>query len=185
MSNNTKDVDTFTEPSFSFYNRVYRVIWGIVCFLVFRYTPNYLFSWRGFILSLFGAKIGKGVHIYPKVRIWAPYNIEIGNQSGIANDVNLYSQGKIKIGERSIVSQGSYICTGTHDYSKRGHPLVCYDIMIGNNVWIAAEVFVHPGITIGDGAVIGARSVVTRDISEWTVCAGNPCVFLKYRRFID
>jgi len=70
---------------------------------------------------------------------------------------------------------------GTHDYTKEGFPLITMPIVIGDYVWLAAESFIHPGITIGTGAVIGARSVVTKDMPEWMVCAGHPCKPLKER----
>ncbi|BAV04293.1 colanic acid biosynthesis acetyltransferase WcaF [Filimonas lacunae] len=129
--------------------------------------------------------MGKGVHVYPKVTIWAPWNLELDDECGIANGVELYSQGKIFLGKRAIISQGSNICTGSHDYTKKGHPLYTQPIHIGNMAWIAAEVFIHPGITIGDGAVIGARSVVTKDMPAWMVCAGHPCKPLKERVITD
>jgi putative colanic acid biosynthesis acetyltransferase WcaF len=130
---------------------------------------------------LFGAKVGKGVHIYPKVEIWAPWNLVIGDETGIANGVKLYSQGNIIIGKRVVISQGAHLCTGTHNFNKKGFPLITKPITIGDQAWLAAEVFVHPGITIGEGAVIGARSVVTKSISPWMVSAGFPCVELKKR----
>src|SRR5690606_351374 len=116
-----------------------------------------------------------GVHVYPGAKIWAPWNLDLGDECGIANDVMLYSQGKISVGYRGIISQGTNLCTGTHDYTKEGHPLITKPIYIGDYAWIAAEAFIHPGISIGDGCVIGARSVVTRDMPNWMVCAGNPC----------
>lgn len=137
--------------------------------------------WRSFLLKLFGAKVGKGVHIYPKVRIWAPWNVELGDECGVANDVTLYSQGKISIGRRCVISQGAHIVAGTHDYTKRGFPLTTFPVNIGDHVWVAAEAFIHPGITIGIGSVIGARSVVTKDMPEWMVCAGHPCKPIKER----
>jgi putative colanic acid biosynthesis acetyltransferase WcaF len=173
--------DTFTGPSFSLKNRLARVIWGITYFILFKYSPKPLHSWRSFVLRCFGAKIGKGVHVYPKVIIWAPWNIEIGDETGIANGVMLYSQGKILIGNRVVISQGTHLCTGTHDYTKMGFPLYTRPIKIGSYAWLAAEVFVHPGVEINKGCVIGARSVVTKDTPKWMVCAGNPCLAIKER----
>jgi putative colanic acid biosynthesis acetyltransferase WcaF len=100
---------------------------------------------------------------------------------GIANEVNLYSQGKIIIGNRVTISQGSHVCTGTHDYTLKNHPLITKSINIQSNVWVAAECFIHPGVTIGEGAVVGARSVITKDLPQWSVCAGNPCLVVKKR----
>lgn len=179
------NTDTYTGASFSVQNRIGRLIWGIAYIVLFRYSPKPFHSWRSFILRCFGAKIGKGVHIYPGVKIWAPWNLEAKNEAGVADGVDLYCQGKITLGVRSIVSQRSFICAGTHDYTKKGHPLVTAPITIGDNAWVAAEAFIHPGITIGEGAVIGARSVVTKDMPAWSVCAGFPCKPLKDRILQD
>ncbi|MBB3836411.1 putative colanic acid biosynthesis acetyltransferase WcaF [Runella defluvii] len=178
------NLDTFSGPSFSIKNRLLRVIWNCVYFLFFSPTPPPFHVWRSAILRLFGAKIGKGVHIYPKVKIWAPWNLEVGDQTGIANGVILYCQGKISIGKRSVISQGCHLCSGTHDYNQIGFPLVTKPISIGNYVWVAAESFIHPGINIGDGCVIGARSVVIKDLKEWMVYSGHPCMFIKSRKKI-
>lgn len=138
-------------------------------------------GWRRFWLRLFGAKVGKGVHVYPRVSIWAPWNLELKDFCGIGNGVILYSQGKISIGYKAVISQGSHICAGTHDYTKKGFPLVVKPIVIEDYVWIAAEVFVHPGVQISEGAVIGARSVVVNSMPPWMVCSGFPCKPMRER----
>jgi putative colanic acid biosynthesis acetyltransferase WcaF len=173
--------DTFSGPSFGLANRIARFAWGVVAYTVFRFSPRPFHRWRALILRLFGAKVGKGVHVYPGAQIWAPWNLNLADDVGVGDGATLYSQAKISIGRRSVISQGAHLCTGTHDYTQPGSPLVARPIIIGSQVWIAAEVFVHPGITVGDGCVVGARSVVTRDMPEWTVCAGHPCVPIKPR----
>ncbi|KAA3439603.1 WcaF family extracellular polysaccharide biosynthesis acetyltransferase [Rufibacter hautae] len=173
--------DTVTGPSFSFYNRFFRLVWQLTATLFFTYSPKQLHGWRSFLLRLFGAKVGRGVHVYPKVKIWAPWNLQLEDQCGIANGVILYSQGKIIIGRRAVVSQGAHLCTGTHDYTELGFPLVTKPIQVGDFAWVAAEAFVHPGVTIGEGCVIGARAVVTKDMPAWMVCSGHPCKPIKDR----
>lgn len=177
--------DTYTGASFSLKNRLGRVVWNVVYILLFKYSPKPLHKWRSFLLRIFGAKIGKGVHIYPKVKIWAPWNLEVADEAGVADNVDLYTQGKIYLGYRSIISQRSYLCSGTHDYTKKGHPLVTAPIIINDLVWVAAEAFVHPGVEIGEGTVIGARAVVTKSMPAWKVCAGHPCKVIKDRIIID
>ena len=173
--------DTHTGPSFSLNNRIARLMWSIVECLFFRFSPKIFHQWRSFLLRCFGAKVGKGVHVYPKVKIWAPWNLELGDQCGVADGVTLYSQGKITIGVKSVISQGVNVCAGTHDYTQPGFPLITKPINIGDNVWIAAEAFIHPGVTIHNGCVIGARSVVADDMPEWMVCTGHPCKPIKKR----
>lgn len=167
--------DTHTGPSFSLKNRLARVVWMFADVLFFKLSPKPFHAWRSFMLRLFGAKVGKGVHVYPRVKIWAPWNIILDDGCGIANGAILYSQGTITVGKKAVISQGAHICAGTHDYTKSGFPLITKPIVIGDDVWIAAEAFVHPGITIGEGSVIGARSVVTKDMPSWMICAGFPC----------
>jgi putative colanic acid biosynthesis acetyltransferase WcaF len=175
------NTDTLTGPSFSLQNRLKRVLWEVTAFCLFRYSPRPFHAWRRFLLRCFGAKVGKGVHVYPGVKIWAPWNLDLADQCGIANGVNLYAQDKILVGRRTVISQGTYICTGTHDYTKAGFPLITRPIVIKNDAWISAEAFIHPGVTINEGAVIGARSVVHKDMPAWMVCAGFPCKPLKPR----
>jgi len=157
-----------------------RIIWGLIENSIFRFSPRNFHNWRCFLPRLFGAKIGIGVHIYPGVTCWAPWNIEIGNHVGIADGVNLYSQDKIKIGEFSVISQNTYICCGSHDYRSVSFDLITRPISIGNNCWLAAGVFIHPGVILPPGVVIGARSVVVNNMPAWSVCAGNPCSFIKH-----
>jgi len=185
MAQSHNHKDTYTDASFSLSNRLLRVLWGIVYTLLFRYSPRPFHQWRAFLLRLFGAKIAGGTHVYPRVKIWAPWNLELGAECGIASGVELYSQGKITIGYRAIVSQGTNICTGTHDYTRKGHPLYTEPIVIGDRAWVAAECFIHPGVTIGEGAVIGARAVVIKDMPPWMICAGHPCKPIKERIMID
>lgn len=177
--------DTHVGASFSLKNRVIRVVWGIVATLFFDPSPRPFHRWRGFLLRIFGAKVGKGVHVYPGVKIWAPWNLILADECGIAKGATLYSQGEISIGKRAVVSQGAHLVTGTHDHSRSGFPLITMPIHVGDHAWIAADAFVHPGINIGKGCVIGARSVVTKNMPDWTICAGHPCKPIKARIFND
>lgn len=173
--------DAYTGPCFTLANRMRRALWGVVCALLFLPSPRPMHRWRAVLLRAFGAQIGRGAHVYPRVRVWAPWNLVVGEESGIADDVTLYTMAPIIIGRRVVISQGAHLCAGTHDYEDPRFPLTAHPIHVGDRAWIAAEAFVHPGVTIGEGAVIGARSVVTKDMPEWTVCAGHPCKPLKAR----
>ena len=173
--------DTHTGPSFTKANRFARFFWNFTYILFFRFSLRPLHSWRAFLLRLFGAKLGRGCHIYPAARIWAPWNLECGDEVGVADHAILYNQAKIGLGYRAVISQGSHLCTGTHDYESAGFELHAHPISVASLVWIAAECFVAPGVSIGEGAVIGARSVVLKDMPSWRVCAGNPCRVIKER----
>lgn len=164
-------------------NRIARNLWHIVWLLLFRPTPRFLHPWRCFLLRLFGAKLGKAVHPYPSARIWAPWNLEMDDHACLSEEVDCYCVDKIRIGANSTVSMYSFLCSASRDYTRHGMPLVTAPITIGSRVWIAADVFVGPGVRIGDGAMITARSSVFGDIAEWTVAKGNPAVAVKTRRF--
>lgn len=138
--------------------------------------------WRSALLRVFGAKIGRGVHVYPNVRIWAPWNLEIADGAGVGDGAILYSQGPIRLGKWCVISQGAHLCTGTHDFNALGFPLIVKPITVGDSCWVAAEAFVHPGVTLGEGTVVGARSVVTKDLPAWTICSGFPAEVLKPRK---
>ena len=164
-------------PSFSLQNRLMRGIWGVVWFLLFRLSPRPFHAWRALLLRLFGARIGQNVHVYPGVRVWAPWNLEIGNDSGIGSGVNLYSMARIRIGDRCVVSQGAHLCSGSHDYNSPNFQLIAEPINIGDRVWICTEAFIGPGVNVHFGSVVGARAVLTKSTTEPSyVWAGNPAV---------
>lgn len=155
-------------------NRAARVLWGVVGALLFRTSPRPLHFWRRWLLSLFGADLHPSARVYPRARVWGPWNLTMGERATIADDVDVYCVRAITIGRNSTVSQYSYLCGATHDHRDPGLPLVPMPISIGDDVWIAADVFVAPGVTIGDGVVVGARSSVFGDLPSWTVCYGSP-----------
>lgn len=162
-------------------NRAGRALWQIVWLVLYRPTPRVFHPWRCFLLRLFGAKLGKAVHPYPSARIWAPWNLEMGDHSCLSESVDCYSVDKIRIGAHTTVSQYSFLCTASHDYETSGMPLVSAPITLGDRVWVTADVFVGPGVTIGDGAVITARSSVFGDIPPWIVARGNPAMPVRPR----
>ncbi|CAN8139488.1 putative colanic acid biosynthesis acetyltransferase WcaF [uncultured Thiomicrorhabdus sp.] len=174
-------INPYEQASFSLKNRLGRLAWGIVYSLFFRPTPRPFHSYRAFILRLFGAKLGKHCHVYPTAKIWAPWNLEMDDHAGLANDVICYNMANIKIGEKAVISQGTHLCTGSHDYTDPNFQLYALPIEIGAQAWLCAESFIGPGVKIGEGAVIGARSVVTKDMPEWMVCAGMPAKPIKER----
>ncbi|MDQ1085611.1 putative colanic acid biosynthesis acetyltransferase WcaF [Siphonobacter sp. SORGH_AS 1065] len=175
------NTDTITGPSFSLKNRLCRFVWNCSSLLFFYYSPIPFHGWRRFVLRCFGAKVANGVHVYPGVKIWAPWNLSLDSECGIAKGAILYNQAPIHIGRRAVISQEAFLCSGTHDYQVPGFPLRAYPIHVGAHAWVAAQAFIHPGVTIGEGCVIGARSVVTRSMPEWMVCAGHPCQPIKER----
>ena len=168
-------------------DKLLRMIWRLTWLLFFRPSPVIMHTWRCFLLRIFGAKLGTNVFVYPTARIWAPWNLEMGDYSTLADYVDCYSVDKIKIGVHSTVSQYSYLCSATHDYErpndiiKSKMPLITAPIFLGDQVWVTADVFVGPGVSIGDGTVVLARSTVVHDLQPWVVAAGNPATMKKKR----
>jgi putative colanic acid biosynthesis acetyltransferase WcaF len=169
-------------PSFSWKNRLARTAWQFVWLLFFRPTPPPLHAWRCWLLRLFGARIAPACHVYSDVEIWAPWHLSMARSSCLGRRVICYSMAHISVGERTVVSQGVHLCTGSHNYDSDNFQLFALPIQIGADVWICTEAYLSPGVSIGDGAVIGARSVVTRDQPPWMVCAGHPCRPIKPRQ---
>ena len=149
-------------------------LWWLVQGTLFAWSPQFLFGWRRFLLRLFGAKVGKAVLIRPTARITYPWKVAIGDYSWIGDDVVLYSLGEIHIGAHTVISQKSYICAGTHDFTRADFAIQSPPVRIGDQVWVATDVFVAPGVTIGEGCVVGARSTVFDDLPAGMICYGNP-----------
>lgn len=177
-----KMVDLSHCPSpHSLANQLARCIWNCVRLLFFRPSPVFLKGWRRFLLRLFGAELSKGADIYPSAKIWAPWHLHMDEYSCLGPFVDCYCVAPIKIGAHATVSQYSFLCTASHDIEQTQMPLVTAPIQIGAGAWIAADVFVGPGVTVGDGAVVGARSTLLKDVEPWAVVAGNPARFIKKR----
>lgn len=157
-----------------------RVAWSAARPL-FRFSPRPCFAWRRFLLRVFGGKVGAQVHVYGTADIMFPWNLEIGDWSAIGERALIYNLGRITIGSRVTVSQGAHLCAGTHDYTRPDLPLLKPPIVVRDQAWICADAFVGPGVTVGDGAVVGARAVVVKDVAGWTVVAGNPAREIRKR----
>lgn len=174
------DVEPSEYPSpHSRANQLRRLLWQAVWLFAYRPSPKAFHGWRRFLLRRFGAEIAKDAYPHPSVKIWAPWNLEMGSLSCLGPYVDCYSVDRVVIGPRAIVSQYSFLCTATHEYRVSGRPVVTSPIVIGKRAWVAADAFIGPGVTIGEGAVVGARSSVYRDVAPWTVVAGNPARILK------
>jgi putative colanic acid biosynthesis acetyltransferase WcaF len=151
------------------------LLWWLVQAIAFPLSPHNLEGFRAGLLRLFGAQIGAGVKIRPTARFTYPWKVEIGDYSWIGDDVVFYSLDRISIGCHCVISQESYLCTGSHDPRDQAFGLSTAEIAIGNGVWIAADCFIAPGVKIGSNSVIGARSSVFSDIPENQVAWGSPC----------
>ncbi|CAD5369174.1 putative glycose-acyl transferase [Rubrivivax sp. A210] len=159
-----------------------RVLWSYLLQPLVRWLPKPLSPLRVSALRLMGADIGSHCTILPGVRVLMPWNLKLGDWAALGEGVNVYNFAPVTLGPHSVVSQFGYLCTGSHDYTRTDMPLTFAPITLGSQVWVAAGVFVAPGIAIADGVVVGAMSVVTRNLDQaWTIYAGNPCRRIKAR----
>ena len=157
-------------------------LWWMVQATLFRWSPQFAYAWRRWLLCCFGARIGRGVLIRPTAEITYPWKLTIGDWSWVGDHVTLYTLGEIHIGENAVVSQHSYICAAAHDYASPTFDIFATPVHIEPEVWVAAGVFVAPGVRIRRGAVVGARSVVLSDMPAMTICAGHPAKPIRPRQ---
>ncbi len=170
---------------FSRREKIGRLLWVIVQGTVFRFSPRRADNWRAWLLRRFGARVGRVKLLRSTVRVEVPWNIEIGEGAQIGDRVYLYSLGPIRIGAHSVISQFCHLCAGTHDFERSDFPLLRMPITIGEHCWIATESYISPGVTIGDGVVVGARGAVIQDLPEWTICVGSPAKPVRARTLFD
>lgn len=162
-------------------DRILRVLWEF-CWVVFcSWTPKPANPWRLFWLQVFGARIHGKPFVHQRARIAIPAHLTLHDRACLGDRANAYSLGEIEIGPRATVAQEVYLSTGSHDFTQPSLPLVAAKITIGEDVFLGARAFVLPGVTIGARSIVGAGSIVTKDVPPDVVAAGNPCRVLKSR----
>ena len=161
-------------------SRCREALWLTVSGLLFStWLPGS--RWRTSILRLFGARIGKGVIIKPHVQIKFPWRLSIGEHSWIGENVWIDNLADVFISDHVCISQGVYICTGSHDWSTTGFDLVVKSVSIGKKAWIGAKSLVAPGCAIGEGTVLTLGTVAIGRLEPWVVYSGSPAVPKKRR----
>ena len=163
-------------------NKIARLLWQLTWLVFFRPVPWFWHAPRRMLLRLFGARIGCGAQIMPSVKIWAPWNLSLGDHATISHGVDVYNVAPIEIGAHATISQRAFLCTATHDIDHPNMPLLTAPIRIGSGAWICAEAYLHPGVTVGVDAVAGVRAVVLHDVPRSQVVGGNPARILRERR---
>ncbi|CAN5275583.1 colanic acid biosynthesis acetyltransferase WcaF [soil metagenome] len=162
-------------------DRMWRILWEL-CWAVFcSWTPKPANPWRLFWLRVFDAKIHGTPFVHQRARIAIPWHLTMHDRSCLGDRANAYTLGEIEIGAGATVAQEAYLSTGSHDFTSPALPLVTAKITVGDEAFIGARAFVMPGINIGARSVIGACSVVTKDVPADVFAAGNPCRVLRPR----
>jgi putative colanic acid biosynthesis acetyltransferase WcaF len=156
-------------------------LWWLVQSTIFGCSPQFLYGWRRFVLRLFGAKIGVGVIIRPSARVTYPWKLSIGDYSWIGDNVELYTLSNIIIEDNVVISQRSYLCTGSHNYRVKTFDIYAKPITVKSCAWVASDVFIHPGVVIGKAAVVGARSTVVQDLPDGMIASGSPAKVVRSR----
>ena len=166
-------------------NKIARAIWNIVYILLFRPFGTKLFlKWRLLLLKLFGADIKWTSGVYSSAKIWAPWNLTLGNNAWIGPNVICYNQDIVTLEDNVTVSQYSYLCTAGHQTDRintNDSGLIIAPITIRHDAWVGTRAYVSMGVTIGEGAVVGATASVYKDVEPWSVVGGNPARFIKKR----
>lgn len=164
-------------------SKIARALWNVVWLLLFRPTPrgNLFRPWRIALLKLFCAKVRWSSNVLPSCRIWQPWKLTMGEYACLSEDVDCYTVAEITVGDQATVSQGVKLCTAGHETASEIMELTYSPIVIGANAWVAGWSIIMPGVTIGEGAVVGAGAVVTKDVEPWTIVGGNPAKLIKKR----
>lgn len=161
-------------PGFRGRSKLFVLLWQIVQDTLFAWSPQPAYAWRRGLLRLFGAQVGIGVLVRPSARIVYPWRVILKDYSWIGDHVHLYSLDLITIGPHTVISQRSYLCTGTHDYTNVAFSLLTKPIVVDHQAWIAADTFIAPGVNIGFGSIVAARSSVFHDVPPLAIAAGSP-----------
>jgi putative colanic acid biosynthesis acetyltransferase WcaF len=182
MSNSAGLADPYLQPQTSAGSRAVRALWSLTELLLFRPSPRPFHRWRRFLLRCFGAEIGPGSHIYPKCRIWAPWNLVCGEVVAIADGAIIYNPRTVTIGSHATVSQEAYICGASHDIDAESFAMTSKPVQIGAYSWVCARAVVLPGVTLGEGSVVALGAIATKDLQPWGVYGGNPARLIRQRR---
>jgi len=175
------DLGSFSNDWYQPGNRVKRFFWYFFN-VVFLLNPLNPFSWlKKFVLRLFGAKIGKGTLIKPRVNVKYPWNLIVGNNVWIGEHVWIDNLAKVSIGDNVCISQGAMLLCGNHNYKKVSFDLIVKPIVLEEGVWVGAKAIVCPGVMIRSHALLTVNSVATGNLDAYSVCQGNPAVKIKDR----
>ncbi len=158
-----------------------RAAWNVVQATIFRFSPKRSYGWRRFLLRLFGARVAATSRVRPSTRVMHPWLLAMGESASIGDEAIIYNLGPIAIGDHSLISQRTHLCAGSHDYTQPHLPLTRPPITIGSGVWVCAEAFIGPGVTVGDNSIVAARAVVVRDVPPGVIVGGNPATVIKPR----
>lgn len=159
-----------------------RLIWNVAWACFARPFPrSMVMGWKRTLLRAFGAKIAPTAVVYATAKVFQPWLLTMDDYACLAEGVDCYNAAPIRIGYNATVSQRVFLCTAGHDITDPHHHQTDAPIVIKDRAWVCAEAFIGQGVTIGEGAVVGARACVFKNVEPWTVVGGNPAKFIKRR----
>ena len=159
----------------------FEAIWYLLKCVFFLSPLPWPSSLKVALLRLFGAQVGNGCLIKPRVNIHLPWRLQMGDHVWLGEEVFILNLAEVVIGSHACISQRAFICTGNHDFKIDRMPYRNRPINLGSGCWIGAQCFVGPGVTVGTDTIVAAGSVVTHDLPDGYICRGNPCESLKLR----
>jgi len=158
-----QDLSIFKVPgTFRGKSKIAVQLWWILQETLFAWSPQFLYEWRSFLL-------------------WYPWKVKIGDYSWVGESCVLYSLGNITVGSHVAISHRVYVNTGGHEYNKKTFDIFSKPVVIEDECWITHDVYVAPGVTIGKGTIVSARSSVLKDLPAGKVCIGTPAKPIKDR----
>ena len=159
-----------------------RMLWNILWPLTTWFLPRSLgMGWKRSLLRMFGAKVHPTAQVDSSARIYYPANLTMEAYSCLADGVECYNVAPVTVGAHSTISQGTLLCTASHDITDSHHRLVTAPIVVEDQVWIGARAYIGMGVVVRQGAVVGATASVYKTVEPWTVVGGNPARFIKKR----
>lgn len=168
------------------WHQAVRVLWMVTWAVGARWLPRSLGSgWKRWLLRLFGAKVARGAVVYSSAKVYYPGNLVMEEYACLASEVDCYNVAPVYVGRFATVSQGALLCTASHDIYSPAHELITAPIRIEAQAWVGAKAYIAMGVTVGEGAVVGATASVYKSVEPWTVVGGNPAKYLKDRRLTN
>jgi putative colanic acid biosynthesis acetyltransferase WcaF len=161
--------------------KVKEILWYLIKMVFFLSAMPYPTALKCFILRLFGAKVGSGVNIKPRVNIHFPWKLVIGNNVWIGEEAFLLNFEMLRIGNDVCISQRAFICGGNHDYRIPSMPYRNGPVTLEDGCWVGANCFIGPNITIGTDTIVTAGSIVTASLEDNGIYKGNPIKLIKAR----
>jgi putative colanic acid biosynthesis acetyltransferase WcaF len=163
--------------------RVKSFLWYFVNILFFINPLNPFSGLKLVLLKLFGAKIGKGVHIKPGVNIKYPWLLEISNHVWVGENVWIDNLAKVTIKDHVCISQGAMLLCGNHNYKKSTFDLIVGEIHLKEGSWVGAKAIVCPGVTLNSHAILSVGSVASKTLEAYAIYQGNPAIKIRERKF--